>query len=108
MTKSEDSFSCPEDRSLINLRKLIVWHIMKVSGLDEDEIADQILMIRTMANELTYVTYFKALKVVDICVQFEVIDEIKNIMREKMLSVLSECRKRYNLEGKRATAMESE
>lgn len=32
--------------------------------------------------------YFKALKIVDICSQFEVIDEIKNIMREKILSAL--------------------
>lgn len=72
VSDSEDGFSSPEDRSLLNLRKLIIWHIMKISNLDEDVISEYIDMLRTMANDTAFQLYFKAMKIVDISAQLEV------------------------------------
>ncbi len=72
----------------MNLRKLIIWHIMKISNLEEEKISEYIDMLRTMANDMAFQLYFKSMKIVDISGQLEVYEKIKHVMKEKMVELL--------------------
>ena len=108
VSENQDSFSCPEDRSLLNLRKLIIWHIMKISNLEEEKISEYIDMLRTMANDMTFQLYFKSMKIVDISGQLEVYEKIKHVMKEKMLELLKQTMERCRHDRKKASQMEIE
>jgi hypothetical protein len=47
---SEDSFSCHEDQSLCTLRKLIIMHILKVSGMSEPEVKEFQECLKHLSN----------------------------------------------------------
>jgi hypothetical protein len=77
----EDAFSCHEDQSLCTLRRLIIMHILRVSGMDEDEVKSFQEFLKHLSNESCFTLYSKCIRILDIVPKMDSFSDIKLYLR---------------------------
>lgn len=65
-------------------------------------------MLRLLPHDATYQLYFKTLRILDVAQQLEVFDKIKTAIRQHMISLYKETKKKFQFDSKRAPQMEVE
>lgn len=92
--------------SLSNIRKMIIWQIIKNSGLPKEETSNFLEVLRQLNNAQTYTVYFKCMKICDLCVQMEVFAKIKSTMKISLSLLMKETINRTMSDRKKHTSSE--
>lgn len=83
----------------MNLRKLIIWQIIKTAGMIEYELKTFKQLLRGLNDHVTYILYFKIMKIMDLSLSLEVYEKIKTIQNESIVELMTHIDKSYNTSG---------